>query len=405
MAIHDRVENTDFQNIYSSLISGMANWIGTDLIPRCKEILVSTYSKSVETINNRKKIGGQKWFTRYPFISVDPQQFEIEPGLGRMFHNYPSFNTKFATRLYRPNLYDDGNTIVSPVLNRFKGNMEVTIWASSVYEMLDIEKTILQQFAGYGRPIYPQNLNCFLIIPKELEDYTWTNEYTKETFTMDWSGISPSSEYLLIRNINQNRLTYPFTITPWMTLTSITENKEPWGGGGDSIGEHRLTVNIEWECSLPVYMVVLHRNNPDYPNGLVFRLAINVNYLKNPVTNKYDIEYYKSIIAMFANQDTSSIGIDDVIFDKQYNYIITAHDKEELDAGNNIIITLPDPVNIVNDNYIQLYSKYGYLDPIYHYGRVASNQIVLYSVMMSNLMENDVITFIIYKETFPKEVL
>ena len=50
---------------------------------------------------------------------------------------------------------------------------------------------------------------------------------------------------------------FPFYIRPYIKLTGVSDGSEKYGGSGDEISDYRLSVSMEWECSLPTHLIML----------------------------------------------------------------------------------------------------------------------------------------------------
>ncbi len=144
-------------NVFGRFVAGLAQYLKTELYPRTQDAIISTYEKAAEHTRQRKKLVGENWSPKYPFLIIDPQiDLEPEQQAGRFFHGYPNFLQKFSADLYKPRIYDDDNMFIAPVLNRYRGSIELTLYNSSIYEAIDNRVLTYQFFGGIGRPIFPE---------------------------------------------------------------------------------------------------------------------------------------------------------------------------------------------------------------------------------------------------------
>ena len=249
-------------NSLSSLIRGIADYFGTEFFDRTKEIVISTYEKGVQHWLERQKNGGEKMTSHYPYIVMDPDMaFEPDPQAGRFFWGYPNFMGQFASQLFKPAIYEDSNLLVAPILNRYKGRFDLIVWCSSIYELMDFRMLTYQLFGGQERIIKPVNIDGVLVLPDELLVYTYDNPYTGESYSLDWANNK--SEVILVKNINQNRMVYPFQVNPWIKMLDVNDGAEKYGGG-DEVSDHRITITCEWECSLPTHIGIIATKQPNF---------------------------------------------------------------------------------------------------------------------------------------------
>lgn len=268
-------------NIFGSLIEGIGEYFSYELFPRTTELVVGTYSKAVQHYKNRQNVGGEKHQINYPFLTLDPiLDIEPEDHEGKFFHSYPNFMLNFATKLYNPVIYEDAHVLIAPVLNRYKGSLELIMWNGSVYESIDNRILAWQFFAGTGRPVFPKNIQSYFILPDNLVYFTYNNPYKKETYQLDWTNNR--SKCVLVKNINKTKWVFPFELRPWITLRSINDGEEKYGG--DDLGESKLTLDLEWECSIPTHCVVVLK---DYPDARKVEYSIGVGKTYSSTLNRY----------------------------------------------------------------------------------------------------------------------
>jgi len=374
-------------NVFGSMFRGFADFFKTEMFPRSQKIVIGTYAKAVEHYRNKINRAGEKQGSRYPFISMDPRlDFEPVDQGGRFFHGYPNFMRRFASGLYKPEIYSDENITISPVLNRYRGSIELIIWCSSVYETIDYRTWTYQFFGGLGRPIQPKIINAFYILPDEFYYFTYSNPYTQQTYQLDWTN--ESIETTLIKNINQDKFVFPFDLLPRISLTSVSDGTEKYGSG-DSLGEHRLDIELEWECSLPTHVILLSENFPQYER-FIFEIETGAQYVKSLENTSVQPSYTPaSFIGIGVPTDTTSVTMVDLTFDQAYNYILTSEDSTKLSNDEDVVITLLDP--LPNIKYVKVYGKYGEMTQGNHF-RATTTSITLIGFAISSLDEGDIIS-------------
>ena len=348
----------------SRMIRGVAEYFGNKFFDRSQEIIIATYEKAVQHYAQRLKEAGEKHAPRYPFVVFDPgMDFEPDPQAGRFFHGYPNFMGSFAARLTKPYIYEDDNLVVAPVLNRYKGRFDLIVWCSSVYELMDFRMLTIQMFGGHDRIIYPTTILGQIVIPDEIIGYQYENPYTQTKYTLDWE--SNKSEVNLIKNINQNKMIYPFEFRPWIKMTDISDGSEKYGGSGDELSEHRLNITLEWECSLPTHLSLVATHVPIFDNIFEFTLDIgfsNKCEFVDPETNKIIntvnlSREYNTIYVKNGEEPESNTGW--LTFKDKYKYTLTQMDVDSINRGEHetVYFTLDEPV--AEPHHVRLYSKNG----------------------------------------------
>jgi len=381
-------------NVFGSFVRGLADYFRTEMYPRTKETVIGTYERSVQHFLNRQKDPGEKHSVEYPFITFNPEiTFEPEERMGKFFHQYPNFENRWANYICEPKLYDDGNVSIAPVINRYKGTFEIILWLGSVYETIDQRAYTYQFFGGLDRPIYPKAIDGYFIVPDELITYNYNNPYNGVNYNLDWSGTDVTQT--LVKNINQNKWTWPFEIKPWIKLTGIDDGTEKYGGSGDELSDHRMTIQLEWECNLPTHLAVKIDKMPDNYSGLDFSINTGFHYVPTSSIGGITIPQDKIITT---NDSTSTYSVDTTI-DTTYNYIVTATNAVSILADEIFEITLLKEV--VDQNLIHVYAKLGMLTPEMHWRLKDSFTIEIVGFNMDLLLEGDIITISYYKDDTP----
>lgn len=394
-------------NTVSRMVRGIADYFGNEFFERSQEIVIASYEKGVQHFKQRLNESGEKHAPKYPFIVFDPSMdFEPDPQAGRFFHGYPNFVGVFASYLTKPTIYEDNNIIVAPILNRYKGRFDIVVWCSSIYELIDFRFLIIQMFGGQDRLIYPKNILGQIILPDELVGYEYGNPYTEVSYDLDWEENKSSVE--LIRNINQNRMVYPFEFRPWIKLLDVGDGAEKYGGSGDELSDHRLNISLEWECSIPTHIGLLASKKPIFDRILDLNMDVGYTYkcdFHDPNTGEMinSIMLADTKLNIYGTEDSTSlereVKSDWLEYKDRYNYFIT---QDELDKINsqpveNFILPLEEPVE--NAHRIRIYGKYGPLKLHYHWELVDNDKVEFRSMNLKNSFEvGDVLWFAIYDE-------
>lgn len=395
------IENEFFHNIFGNMVSSVANYISTELIPRTKDVVIGPPRKAVEHIRQRKNLAGENWSPKLPFLVISPN-IDIAPSEqygGNFLYNYPIYNSRLAQKLYDPVIYDDGTSKIVPVLNRYESTIDFNFFCSSYYEAIDIRHMITSNFGGLNRPIYPVVLNCLMMIPDEFVNYTYKNYYTGDTYSLDWTSNSNETSYVIIRNINQNKLTFPCSVRPYFKLDNIAASVDQ--GSGDILSEYRVSGTITWYASLPSHYILISKMFPDIKIQLEFKYATDMTYV--PVADpSLDTGEYLRVMEYAHDvsiaDSTSTSEIINIKYDGYENYLLTFQDINDIQEKKNITIDITDK-NIPDERYLEVYAKYGKLEKYTHYS-VENNVITLYGLNMSLMRKNDIIIIVYYKDIF-----
>jgi hypothetical protein len=412
-------------NSIGAMIRGIADYFSSEFFDRTKEVVISTYEKGLQHWLQRKNNAGEKMAPQYPFITIDPQMdFEPDPQAGRFLWGYPNFMGKFATaHMFDPPIYDDENLRVAPILNRYRGRFDIIVWCSSVYELIDFRTLSFQMFAGQERVIQPVDITGYIVLPDEILSYTYQNPYNGDSYSLDW--VNNRSEVKLIKNINQNRMVFPFIVTPWIRMTSCDDGAEKYGGTGDELSDHRMTLSCEWECSLPTHIGLLATKQPTFSKKSIDNLTkrdvklsidLDIGYeysvpFHDPDTDEKigESKITSKIIQSYAGKDIDKDddGNDipgknrhwqsEVDYKGKYNYIVTQDDFDKIqsDPSENFIVVLDDDID---DSYnLRVYGKNGPMMRDYHWRVISPGTVEFVGNMLQMLKVGDMLWFAIYE--------
>jgi hypothetical protein len=393
-------------NIFGKFIAGLAHHLKKELIPRAEDAMISTYEKAIEHYRNRKRLGGEKWSPKFPFLIIDPQMdFEPDAQSGRYLHGYPNFMQRFAMNLYKPDIYKDNNIQITPVLNRYRGVIDIHLYCSSIYELID-EKVHLHQFFGdYNRPIYPFIFESFITIPDSIKNFEYKNPYTGEDYMIDWDSPDNRSEIFLLKAPAREELCFPIHIRPWIKLSSISSSEDKFGGSGDIIGDHRLIISIEWEASIPTHVVMEANYFPIPRIPIEFKVPIDFKNVTEPMTRE-------SISIPYRFHSVAHLGLDssgnhppgqpekiDLIFDEIVSYILTQDDLDIL--TNNDILEIDIGREIRDERYLKVKTPIGWLDRdiAWRVKEEDKTKIEILGVLTKSILNvDDLVAIFIYKE-------
>ena len=380
-------------NVIGTYIDGLAKFFKNSLFDRTTEIVVGTYEKAVQHYTNRIKDLDEHHHPTYPFATLDPSlDFEPDEIAGRFLYQYPQFEPNFAIREFKPRIYEDDNVLVAPVLNRYKGRLELIIWCSSVYEYMDNRLLAYQFFGGLNRVISPTNIEGYFILPNEVVFYDYSNDYTNEEYTLDWTGTTVDA--LLIKNINQNRYTFPFAVQPQIKLTGVSDGSEKYGG--DDLAEWRLSLEIEWETVLPTHLVMETTHLPERSKLKTFEIDVGFVYVA--ATEDGDGETSPNEIMLSIYDTTTEVFTRvDAHYDNAFNYFLTEADITSIDNEEDVDIDLGD-VSISDGHFLQVYGKYGRMDESYHWVLKGDHTVTLKGLGITGLEKGDIITIMKYVE-------
>lgn len=387
-------------NFFGEFIRSCAEYFKDNWFPDREDLIISTYHKAIEKYRNRKNKGGERWSPKCPFMVVNPD-LNLSPtdGFGKLFHNYPNYNTKLASTLYGPVVYQDDNVKVTPVVNQYRGSMEVILFDSSIYQLIDSTFILNQFFSGQNRYITPTNITGYYVLPDEMLLYEYNNPYTGESYVLDWETYSEDTTTKLIKNINQNKWVYPFTVKPRFSLTSVSDGSSKYGNEGDDLFEARLVANIDWECMLPTHLVLFASTLPVPCHFFQMDIAVNFQYTMASVQANNNVVAPTEFGVLIKDTLSSDFGRTRMLYYKRcYNYTITSNDYDNIQDENNIDIDIGE--QLPDCEYLKIYGKYGELERDKHWKLLVDNQTVrLIGFNLKGLSTNNILSFMIYSDT------
>jgi len=359
-------------NVYAHFFNDMLEYFSTYLYPRFEYTVVGTYDKAVEYLEKCQQYERETDKPLLPALILNPSgEFDNADASsgGRQLWRFPNLAYGFNKRLFNP-VYQDENLLCTVSFMRIKGEIELLMLLNSFYEYCDIRMLFLNIFGGRDRIIYPRFFSSFIILPDELLNYEYTNEYTGLTYKMDWTGAGARSE--LVRSTARNEVVIPCRIKPQISMVSLGDGSQRYGGA-DRLADWRLTATINYEVEVPNYFIL----QSDY---LALGMDLELRYGSTfsayndfqPPANRQLFET-RWDLGLDSTSDsridpdvycdsTSEVTYTDYIFKRRYFHEVT---QVDIDSTANIEITLPE--QIIDPKVLIVNSKEGQMDYGDHY--------------------------------------
>lgn len=255
-------------NVYANFFKDALDYFSLHLYPRFEYKVVGTYDKAVEYLNKQCELDRETDKPNLPALILNPSgDFELADGNagGRQLWRFPNLAPGMLKRIFDP-IYQDENIQIDVGFMRIQGDIELLMLLNSFYEYCDLKMLFLEIFGGYERWIYPQFFSTFIILPEELINYEYTNEYTGLKYKIDWDSAGAYNQ--LVKTIGREELVMPCNIKPTYKLTGVSDGSQRYGGA-DQLADWRLTATIKYEIEIPAFLVL----QSDY---LVENVDINI---------------------------------------------------------------------------------------------------------------------------------
>ncbi len=402
MADVDRVETRyhyEFiHNVLANFFADALEYFTTYLHPRFSYRVVGVYDKAVEYLSKMSQYNRETDKPLLPALILNPTgeiNFADAVAGGRFLWRGVNLAPGFIKRLFDP-IYQDSNIRVDVGFLRLKGEIELIILLNSFYEYCDLRMFLLQIFGGTERIIYPRWFSSFIILPEELVNYSYSNEYTGESYSLDWESAGATEK--LVKTTNRNELTVPCEIKPTFKLTSMGDGSTKYGG--EKLADWRLTVGIEYEVEIPSYLIL----ESDY---LAENIQLEVKY--GSCYSTYT-DYQPPINRELTNFDWS-FGLDSTshseitipseatktdlgsfVFKTRYFHSVSAADAT---SGTFFDITIPE--QITNNRLVIVNSVSGKLDYGDHFTIVNDGRTLRIKVNKVTLTAGMIIEMYIYE--------
>ena len=364
-------------NVFANFFKDALDFFSTCIYPRFEYRVVGTYDKAVEYLQKKQQYKRETDKPMLPALILSPiGEFlpaDTNAG-GKQYWRYPNLAPGLAKRLFDP-VYQDKNLIINVAFLRIKGEMELIMLLNSFYEYCDLKLLFLNTFGGLERIIYPIYFSSFIILPDSLASYIYTNDQTGKTYSLDWSTAGAYQK--LVPTTAENELVIPVHIRPQLTLTSLADASEKYGGT-DNIADWRLRATIGYEVEVPNYLVLesdylLENINLEIRCGSTY--SVNNDYQEPPPDNRIVVssswdwnlneDTNSDVDYLDPDDATSSTTITEYEYHHRYFHIITAEEAATCDSTSDIEISLPE--QITNEKLLIVNSKYGQLDYGDHY--------------------------------------
>jgi len=397
--ITTRYHYSFIHNIFACFYQDALDYFATYLQPRFEYTTISTYSKAVEYLNKSEQYGREIDQPNLPALILDPSgDFQIADDGGMQLWRFPNLAPGLIKRLFNP-IYQDQNILVTPGFSRFKGEIELIAAVNSIYEYLDLKVLYLQIFGGMNRIIYPTVFNGFLILPDELYNYSYSNEYTGVSYKMNWESAGSTDQLIKTTNITEHIL--PVNIRPWFKLIGMSDASTKYGGT-DKLADWKLSTTIEYEIEMPSYIVL----ESDYlAQNLKMNIRMGSAYSVypeyEPPTNRlvsnttWDWHLNPDTDSDLDTDATSHIEFSkELVFKTRYYHTVT---EEEAESTTDVDITLPETIS--DPDYLLINYRFGELLPYDHYIIINNGETLRIKVDEVRLIKSTALELYVYADS------
>ena len=361
-------------NVYADFFKDMMEYMKY-LYPRFQYTVFGTYDKAVEYLSKMQQYCRETDKPFLPALSLNPSgEFDVADAIagGRQLWRFPNLAWGFNRYLFDP-VYQDQNLQVYVSFIRMKGEIEFLMLLNSFYEYTDVKMLLLNIFGGKDRIIEPSFFSSFIILPPELVNYRYRNEYTGLSYTIDWFGAGARIE--LIKTTGKDEVVIPCRIKPQISLISLGDASNRYGGS-DKLADWRLTGTLNYEVELPNFLILegdylVENVDMELRYGSVFSAYNSYEVPVNRQRIEYDLNWpgldatSDSRIDMTEYDSTSDCNIsydEDLVFKIRYIHNVT---QDEVDSTSNLVITLPE--RILDQRLLIVNSADGKMDYGDHY--------------------------------------
>jgi len=376
--IETRYNYQFIHNVFGHFMQDTLDYFADYLYPRFENWkIISTYDKAIQYLNQLSAGDGHETdMPTKPALILNPSgDFDFDEAGGRQPWRNPNIAPGILKYLFEP-IYKDQNIIITPGFSRIKGELEFMAILSSFYEYCDFKILLGLIFGGKDKFIYPQWFNSFIILPQEIYDYTYTNQYTGVSYKINISEI----ESRLIKTTNRNEVVFPCRILPRYRLTGISDGSEKYGGT-EKLPEWKLNFTLEYEVEIPSFIVLesdyivkdfkinmsygsCYSSNSDYnsediPTN-IFSFNGELTYYDPDSTSEIeiDLDSTSSVLIDYDGPDHTNItNKKELIFKTRYFHIVT---KSEEDSETTIEFQMPE--YITDKNLLVVQGKFGRLN-------------------------------------------
>ena len=370
-------------NVFANFFKDSLDYFSKHLWPRFEFTVIGTYEKAVEYIQKECQYGREISKPMTPALILNPSgDFDLADSNagGHQLWRFPNLAPGMIKYVFDP-VYKDSNMLITVGFIRIQGDIELLMLLNSFYEYCDLRMLLLQVFGGLDRWIYPQYFNTFIILPEELINYQYTNQYTGETYKIDWEK-SGAYQYL-VRTIGKEQLVIPCNIKPIYKLTGFSDPSTRYGGA-DAMADWRLGATVHYEIEIPSWLILdsnylaedfnIFVNTgsvySQYHNFSKFNEDVPINSDGSIITPipelKQDFKFTMSV-SDSTTHDIVMTGcaeetLENLKFKIRYFYTVT---QADYDSTSDLIITLPEQIE--DKKFIVVNSKYGQMTYGDHY--------------------------------------
>jgi len=334
-------------NQLSDFVAQSLTWFVDNLLPEAKYKIVGTYDKAVA----RLKQNMDQDVPILPSIMMNPTNLQLQENKSLLWQHSQLVGVPMLDRLYDPIAKTD-DWALYPIFQQWQGDLEITIWLPSIYMQMDKHIRIVDFFGGTGRQVRPAIITSYIILPSTLVTAEYVNDVNHTEYVIDFTQVGAST--ILVPTINKNKVVFPVNLSPYYTLSDISDGSDRMGG--DDIASWKLTLTIHWTCSLPIWLVLstnkkLSAVTPMNALGRVY--SKNVDDLPQSITDNAGTFQYSHRELYIIDKDTTDPEI-----------------TTKTELGNpkqRIIVTGPhgyENFKVVGDYLIQLYGTYSANDVI-----------------------------------------
>jgi hypothetical protein len=388
-------------NVFANFYKDTLDYLSICLYPRFEYRVVGTYEKAIEYITKKSQYGRETDVPITPALILNPSgDFELADAIagGHQLWRFPFLAPGLGRRFYEP-VYQDSNMQVTVGFVRIQGDIELLMLLNSMYEYFDVKMMMMQVFGGMERWIYPRYFKTFVVLPPEITNFRYTNEYTGLDYKIDWFGSGAHRE--ILKTTNTNELVIPAEVKPIYKLTSFNDASARLGGI-DKLPDWRLGAIIRYEIELPCWLII----NTDY---LVQDIHVEIRagsaysvYDYDVPPNRFtkDIHYWWGLDATSNTPDIDILIGDatcveyldqEYTLNSRYYHVITANE-----AASTTDITIAIPEQISDMKMLILNSRYGEMSYGDHYVLINNGNAVELKVENVELVEGMVIELYIY---------
>jgi len=388
-------------NVFANFYKDTLDYLSTCLYPRFEYRVVGTYEKAIEYITKKSQLGREVDVPITPALILNPSgDFELADAIagGHQLWRFPFLAPGLGRRFYTP-VYQDSNMQVTVGFVRIQGDIELLMLLNSMYEYLDVKMMLMQVFGGMDRWIYPRFFNTFIVLPPEIANFKYSNEYTGESYRIDWYGAGAYREVLKTTSINE--LVIPAEVKPLYKLTSFNDASARLGGV-DKLPEWKLGAIIRYEIELPCWLII----NTDY---IVQNINAEIRAGSSYSVYDYDVpsnRFSKDIRYWWGLDSTSNIDDLDILIgdstcvegldieyalNTRYYHVVTAGE-----ASSTTDVTISIPEQITDIKLLILNSRYGEMTYGDHYVLTNNGNSVKIKIDDVELVEGMIIELYVY---------